>query len=65
MITKPILPPVKGYVEVAYDGGRCYKEIKTGKIFKKIPVYNPSEEEQQIADNELEILLMKQKTDLQ
>lgn len=59
-ISKPILPPVKGFVEVESNGERVYKEVSTGKLFRAIPSYNPTEEQQQIADNELAIMLLKQ-----
>ena len=33
-ITKPILPPRSGYVEVEYDGHRTYKNILTGRVIE-------------------------------
>ena len=59
-ISKPTLPPVKGFVEVESNGERVYKEVSTGKLFRVIPSYNPTEEQQQIADNELARMLLKQ-----
>ena len=59
-ISRPTLPAVQGYVEVDYDNQRVYKEVSTGKLYYSIPSYNPTNEQQQIADNDLEILLMKQ-----
>lgn len=59
-ISRPILPAVQGYVEVDYDNQRVYKEVSTGKLYYSIPSYNPTNEQQQIADNELAIMLLKQ-----
>lgn len=59
-ISRPTLPVVQGYVEVDYDNQRVYKEVLTGKLYYNIPKYNPTNEQQQIADNELAIMLLKQ-----
>lgn len=59
-ISRPTLPAVQGYVEVDYNNERVYKEIATGKLYRNIPSYNPTNEQQQIADNELAIMLLKQ-----
>ena len=59
-ISRPTLPAVQGYVEVDYDNQRVYKEVSTGKLYYSIPKYNPTNEQQQIADNELAIILLKQ-----
>lgn len=59
-ISRPILPAVQGYVEVDYDNQRVYKEVSTGKLYYSIPKYNPTNEQQQVADNELAIMLLKQ-----
>lgn len=59
-MSRPILPAVQGYVEVDYDNQRVYKEVSTGKLYYSIPKYNPTNEQQQIADNELAIMLLKQ-----
>ena len=59
-ISRPILPAVQGYVEVDYDNQRIYKEVSTGKLYYSIPSYNPTNEQQQIADNELAVMLLKQ-----
>lgn len=32
MITKPTLPPKKGYVEVEVDGVRTYRNVETGEL---------------------------------
>ena len=32
IISKPLLPPKAGYVEVDMDGERMYKNVQTGKI---------------------------------
>ena len=31
VISKPMLPPKKGYVEVEIDGQRVYKQLETGE----------------------------------
>lgn len=59
-ISRPTLPAVQGYVEVDYDNQRVYKEVSTGKLYYSIPSYNPTNEQQQIADNELAVMLLKQ-----
>lgn len=59
-ISRPTLPAVQGYVEVDYDNQRVYKEVSTGKLYYSIPKYNPTNEQQQIADNELAVILLKQ-----
>lgn len=59
-ISRPTLPAVQGYVEVDYNNERMYKEASTGKLYRNIPKYNPTNEQQQIADNELAIMLLKQ-----
>lgn len=59
-ISRPTLPAVQGYVEVDYDNQRVYKEVSTGKLYYSVPSYNPTNEQQQIADNELAIMLLKQ-----
>ena len=32
MITKPMLKPMRGYVEVEVNGRRMYRNVKTGEI---------------------------------
>ena len=32
MITKPMLKPMRGYVEVEVNGRRVYRNVKTGEI---------------------------------
>ena len=32
-ITKPLLPPKAGYVEVEINGTRKYKNVETGEIY--------------------------------
>ena len=59
-ISRPTLPAVQGYVEVDYNNERVYKEVSTGKLYRNIPKYNPTPEQQQIADNELALMLLKQ-----
>lgn len=36
MITKPVLPPKAGYVEVELDGQRVYKNAVTGEIYGQV-----------------------------
>ena len=51
MITKPMLKPIRGFVEVERNGRRIYKNIRTGAIVEPAsarPVYNEPE-----ADNEI------------
>lgn len=39
MITKPMLPPKKGYVEVEVDGRRTYRNAETGILIDdEVPV---------------------------
>lgn len=38
-ITKPMLPPLKGYVEVEVDGERKYRNIETGRLLDDL--YDP------------------------
>ena len=33
-ITKPMLPPKKGYVEVEVNGKRTYKNVETGELIE-------------------------------
>ncbi len=43
-ITKPQLPPKKGYVEVEVDGRRTYKNVETGVLIgDEVPKQNPEE----------------------
>lgn len=32
MLTEPMLPPKKGYVEVVVDGVHTYRNVKTGEL---------------------------------
>ena len=32
MITKPMLKPIRGFVEVEHNGMRMYKRIETGEL---------------------------------
>lgn len=45
MITKPMLPPKSGYVEVEIDGVRKYRNIKTGVLLEdeKVAEYTTDE----------------------
>ena len=38
-ITKPILPPIRGYVEVEVDGRRTYRNVETGALIDDEPLY--------------------------
>lgn len=40
MITKPLLPPKKGFVEVERNGQRVYKNVETGEILAPNEVVN-------------------------
>ena len=45
-ITKPMLPPKAGYVEVEVDGKRTYKNILTGVLIEdEVAVSEPTAEE--------------------
>lgn len=33
MVTKPTLPPMKGYIEIELDGARVYRNATTGEIY--------------------------------
>lgn len=51
MITKPMLKPKRGYVEIEHNGKRMYRNVKTGQIVEPAaarPVYN-----EPTADNEI------------
>lgn len=54
-ITKPILPPKKGYVEVEVNGKRTYRNIATGVLIEN-EVIEPTELELLRAD--VDYLLM-------
>ena len=44
-ISKPMLPPKKGYVEVEVDGKRTYRNVETGVLIDdEIPTPEPTEE---------------------
>ena len=49
-ITKPQLPPKKGYVEVEVDGIRKYRSVETGEIYDEVAPPKPTAEEQMRAD---------------
>ena len=51
MITKPKLKPMRGFVEVEWDGRRVYKNVKTGQIVEPAaarPVYNEPTDDNEI-----------------
>ena len=65
-ITKPMLPPKKGYVEVEVDGKRTYKNVATGVLIEDEVHTNtkeePSEEEDTAAmlvDHEYRLTLLE------
>lgn len=39
MITKPMLKPIRGFVEVDFNGKRMYRNIKTGEIVEPGAVF--------------------------
>ena len=49
MITRPMLPPKAGYVEVEVDGKRTYRNAETGILIYN-EVQEPTETEQLRAD---------------
>lgn len=49
-ISKPLLPPLRGYVEVEVGGVRRYRNIETGYILGEEPEPEPTAEEQLRAD---------------
>ena len=49
-ISKPLLPPLRGYGEVEVGGGRRYRNIETGYILGEEPEPEPTAEEQLRAD---------------
>ena len=48
-ISKPVLPPKKGYVEVEVDGKRAYRNVETGVLIDD-EIQMPTEMEQLRAD---------------
>lgn len=53
MITKPMLPPKAGYVEVEVDGERVYKNATTGVLLRDEVVVPPSAEESSSDDTKV------------
>ena len=49
-ISKPLLPPLRGDVEVDVGGVRRYRNIETGYILGEEPEPEPTAEEQLRAD---------------
>ena len=43
VITKPMLPPKKGYVEVEVDGKRTYKNVETGVLIENETTVEPTQ----------------------
>ena len=43
-ISKPMLPPLRGYVEVEVDGVRRYKNAETGYLLGEEPAPDPDQE---------------------
>ena len=53
MITKPLLPPKPGYVEVEVNGERVYRNVETGVLLRdEVPT-----EAEPTADELIDILL--------
>lgn len=55
MISKPTLPPRRGYIEVEVDGRRTYRNIETGELIdNEVPVVPDAERIKQLeSENEL------------
>lgn len=45
MISTPMLPPLKGYVEVEVNGERKYKNVETGYILGEEPTNTSTDTE--------------------
>lgn len=45
VITKPVLPPKKGYVEVEVNGVRTYQNVETGRLIGHEPKQEATTEE--------------------
>ncbi|MGN1230059.1 MAG: hypothetical protein ACI4T5_10470 [Prevotella sp.] len=62
-ISKPMLPPKAGYVEVEVDGKRTYRNVTTGTLIDdEIPDTSPTEEEDTAAmlvDHEYRLTLLE------
>ena len=60
-ITKPMLPPKKGYVEVEVDGVRTYRNVETGILIDE-EATTPTPEEDTAAmliDHEFRLTLLE------
>ena len=55
MITKPMLKPMRGYVEVEVNGRRMYRNVKTGEIVEPSATFTADGEP--TAEELLDILL--------
>jgi hypothetical protein len=55
MITKPMLKPMRGYVEVEVNGRRMYRNVKTGEIVE--PSATITADSEPTAEELLDILL--------
>lgn len=55
-ITKPMLPPKKGYVEVEVHGKRTYKNVETGVLIEN-EVRKPSNDERFAALESINVAL--------
>lgn len=55
MITKPMLKPMRGYVEVEVNGRRMYRNVKTGEIVE--PGATITADSEPTAEELLDILL--------
>ena len=55
MITNPKLKPMRGFVEIEFNGKRMYRNIKTGEIVE--PGATFTEDSEPTAEELLDILL--------
>ena len=61
MITKPMLPPKSGYVEVEVDGKRTYRNVETGVLIED-EVATPTEADDtayMLIDHEYRLTLLE------
>jgi len=53
-ISKPTLPPKKGYVEVEVNGRRTYRNVETGEFIENEGAYVPIPEQDSTVWEELD-----------
>ena len=61
-ISKPLLPPLRGYVEVEVGGVRRYRNIETGYIVGEEPEPEPTAQEDNdamLVDHEYRLTLLE------